>query len=223
MAAEQVVVAADGRQRRPGGIGKLGRKRHRRGRLAHQHMRRLHQIVRHLHRKHAARRQQSQQPRPAAPDAPAATGTRHWRRSRRPARPASNWPHRPVRTSTPGSRCRALAIMSGEVSKPLTLACGQRATSSSVELPGPQPMSTTRRGFSSGICASRSRAGRVRSSSNLRYCAADQSGVLAPEQEQSSSIDLAAVADSHDIDSNGLVDQTCDDTIVADAILPVAG
>src|SRR5690348_11670695 len=58
---------------------------------------------------------------------------------------------------------------------PITLAFGQRLTRSSVELPGPQPISTTLRGSSNGICASRSRDGRVRSSSNLRYCSALQS------------------------------------------------
>src|SRR5262245_45705146 len=50
--------------------------------------------------------------------------------------------------------------------------------SSSVELPGPQPRSTTRRGRASGTCASRSRGGRVRSSSNLRYWRALQSSVM---------------------------------------------
>src|SRR5215470_9135533 len=46
---------------------------------------------------------------------------------------------------------------------------------SSVELPGPQPRSITLRGDLSGTCASRSRGGRVRSSSNLRYWRALQS------------------------------------------------
>jgi len=45
--------------------------------------------------------------------------------------------------SAEGSRFRASAIMAGEVSKPEIFAPGQRAASSSVELPGPQPISTT--------------------------------------------------------------------------------
>src|SRR5215510_8682484 len=65
--------------------------------------------------------------------------------------------------------------MSGEESSPITSACGNRSMSSSVELPGPQPRSNTRVARSSGTCASRSREGRVRSSSNLRYWRADQS------------------------------------------------
>src|SRR5437870_2981389 len=65
--------------------------------------------------------------------------------------------------------------MSGEESSPITSAFGNRSTSSSVELPGPQPRSNTRAARSSGTCASRSREGRVRSSSNLRYWRADQS------------------------------------------------
>src|SRR6201996_3904045 len=72
--------------------------------------------------------------------------------------------------------------MSAEVSMPITSACGQRLTSSSVELPGPQPMSTTLRASTIGICASRSRDGRVRSSSNLRYCCALQSAMQIPRQ-----------------------------------------
>src|SRR4029077_10041910 len=76
-----------------------------------------------------------------------------------------------------GSRSRALRNMSGDESSPITCACGKRSTRSSVELPGPQPRSTTRRGFARGTCASRSRGGRVRSSSNFRYCRALQSSI----------------------------------------------
>src|SRR5262245_6022675 len=65
--------------------------------------------------------------------------------------------------------------MSGEESSPITSACGNRSMSSSVELPGPQPRSNTRVASLSGTCAKRSREGRVRSSSNLRYWRADQS------------------------------------------------
>ncbi len=60
--------------------------------------------------------------------------------------------------------------MSAELSRPLTRACGKRAASISVELPGPQPMSTASRTAMSGTANSRSRTGRVRSSSNFRYC-----------------------------------------------------
>jgi hypothetical protein len=45
----------------------------------------------------------------------------------------------------PGSRSRACLNMSAEVSIPVIFACGQRRASNSVELPGPQPMSTTPR------------------------------------------------------------------------------
>src|SRR5437660_12694802 len=76
-----------------------------------------------------------------------------------------------------GNRSRALRNMSGDESSPTTCACGKRSTRSSVELPGPQPRSTTRRGFASGTCASRSRGGRVRWSSNFRYCRALQSSI----------------------------------------------
>ncbi len=41
---------------------------------------------------------------------------------------------------------------------PVIRACGQRRARSSVELPGPQPISTTCRGSATGTCASRSRA-----------------------------------------------------------------
>ena len=78
-----------------------------------------------------------------------------------------------------GSRSRALRSMSGEESSPTISDCGKRSTRSSVELPGPQPRSTTSRGRCSGTCASRSRGGRVRSSSNLRYCRALQSSISA--------------------------------------------
>src|SRR6185437_14869843 len=79
-----------------------------------------------------------------------------------------------------GNRSRACRSMSAEVSIPITSACGQRLTKSSVELPGPQPISTTLRASAIGICASRSRDGRVRSSSNLRYCCGLQSAIATP-------------------------------------------
>src|ERR1700680_2478714 len=80
-----------------------------------------------------------------------------------------------------GNRSRAWRSMSADVSMPVTAARGQRLTRSSVEFPGPHPMSTTLRASASGICASRSRAGRVRSSSNLRYCSALQSAMETPD------------------------------------------
>jgi hypothetical protein len=57
-------------------------------------------------------------------------------------------------------------------------ALGNRSTKSAVELPGPQPRSTARRGDRTGTCAKRSRGGRVRSSSNLRYWLADQESAV---------------------------------------------
>ena len=73
-----------------------------------------------------------------------------------------------------GSRLRAAAIMSGELSSPLTSAAGKRAASTSVELPGPQPKSMARWASVAGTACSRSRTGRVRSFSKLLYWAADQ-------------------------------------------------
>ncbi len=73
-----------------------------------------------------------------------------------------------------GSRLRAASTMSAELSSPVTLAPGKQAASTSVELPGPQPMSTAMRGSRPGTAASRSRTGRVRSFSNFTYCLADQ-------------------------------------------------
>src|SRR6478752_1526433 len=70
-----------------------------------------------------------------------------------------------------GRRCLALASIGSELSVPTSAAAGKRRTSSSVELPGPQPRSTTRCAFASGTRASSSRAGRVRSSSKRLYSA----------------------------------------------------
>src|SRR5882762_5292232 len=80
----------------------------------------------------------------------------------------------------PGNRSRACRSMAAEVSIPMISARGHRLTRSSVEFPGPHPTSTTLRASTSGICSSRSRDGRVRSSSNLRYCSALQSAIPAP-------------------------------------------
>src|ERR1700761_9644927 len=76
-----------------------------------------------------------------------------------------------------GRRSRAWRSMSAEVSMPITLAFGQRLTRSSVELPGPHPMSTILRASVSGTWASKSRGGGGGSSSNLRYCCALQSAI----------------------------------------------
>ena len=67
---------------------------------------------------------------------------------------------------------RGLLVIAGERKSELPPK-GERA-SSSVELPGPQPMSTARRMPSSGSCASRSWIGRLRSASKRVYCAASQ-------------------------------------------------
>src|SRR5580692_1145225 len=64
--------------------------------------------------------------------------------------------------------------MSAELSKALTAAPAKRAANISVELPGPQPTSMTERASMAGKAASKSRTGRVRSSSNCTYCRADQ-------------------------------------------------
>ena len=79
-----------------------------------------------------------------------------------------------------GSRLRAAAIMSDELSMPLTAAPAKRAASSSVEFPGPHPRSMTDRARISGNADSKSRTGRVRSSSKATYCLADQLIVRAP-------------------------------------------
>src|SRR3984885_10037759 len=72
-----------------------------------------------------------------------------------------------------GNRWRAASSMSGELSTPCTTAPGKRAASTSVELPGPQPRSTTLWASVSGTALTRSRTGRGRSSSKATYCLAD--------------------------------------------------
>ncbi len=59
-------------------------------------------------------------------------------------------------------------------------ACGKRTARSSVELPGPQPRSTTLATPSVATRARRSAAGRDRSASNLLYCPDDQSMSFSP-------------------------------------------
>ena len=77
-----------------------------------------------------------------------------------------------------GSRARACANMSSDESNPIISACGNLLARSSVELPGPQPRSTTRLATSQGTRLRRSIAGRVRSASNCKYCLALQSSNL---------------------------------------------
>ena len=142
--------------------------------IAHQRKRRLAGVVRHLHGENAALRQCLEQPR------------QHRRMVRHPLkhrvaeqeiRPSGGVQvvSSPCTNGRPGSRSRACRSMSDDESTPTTSASGNRSIKSSVELPGPQPRSNTRSARSSGTCASRSRDGRVRSSSNLRYWRADQS------------------------------------------------
>ena len=66
-------------------------------------------------------------------------------------------------------------IMSGDESSPVIVADGYWFASTVVELPGPQPRSIILFGAVRGTCDRRSRAGWVRSFSNLRYWFALQS------------------------------------------------
>ena len=66
--------------------------------------------------------------------------------------------------SRPGTSRRAVSIISGLESRPVTVASGQRAASRAVRLPGPQPRSTTLVGDSASIREIRSTNGRPRSS-----------------------------------------------------------
>ncbi len=84
---------------------------------------------------------------------------------------------------TPGSRSFAALIMSGALSTPTMDAAGKRRAISSVELPGPQPRSAARATSPAGTACNRSRAGRVRSSSNFKYCRADQAISASPYLE----------------------------------------
>jgi len=84
--------------------------------------------------------------------------TRHWHRPGPPARPANQLAMSPCSKLACGRRWRAVASMAA------SCRCDdarrwERATSSSVELPGPQPRSTTCRGAASGTRASNSAAG----------------------------------------------------------------
>ena len=72
---------------------------------------------------------------------------------------------------------RAADIISGELSKPVMRASGQRSTRTCALLPGPHPRSITRRGAFTAMRAAKSRHGRDRSSANLRYCSGFQAGM----------------------------------------------
>ena len=81
----------------------------------------------------------------------------------------------------PACSFSARASISGDRSKPVMWASGQRSASSAVTLPGPQPMSAIRAGLPSlsgrsGIRARRSRNGRVRCPAWRRYWCGSQVG-----------------------------------------------
>ena len=64
----------------------------------------------------------------------------------------------------PGAARRAFSSIAAEPSMPSTSAPGQRCFRNTLTLPGPQPRSTTRAGASASTFASKSSAGRSRSS-----------------------------------------------------------
>ena len=74
--------------------------------------------------------------------------------------------HRPGPAAA--SSARAASIISAELSTPSTWASGQRAASSAVRLPGPQPRSTTKPGSAACTRVSRSKKGRARSLPNRK-------------------------------------------------------
>ena len=74
-----------------------------------------------------------------------------------------------------GRTCFARLIISGDESRPVIVAEGYAVARTVVEFAGPQPRSIILFGAIGGTCDRRSRAGLVRSSSNLRYWAALQS------------------------------------------------
>lgn len=82
---------------------------------------------------------------------------------------SATWKSRSGRTSF------ARLIMSGDESRPVIFAVGYCVARTVVELAGPQPRSIILFGDVRGTWERRSRAGWVRSLSNLRYCFALQS------------------------------------------------
>ena len=151
----------------------------RRGHFGNRRMRRLAGVVGHLDRQHAAGRQRLDRRRITR----SRSGT-HWNtafakiRRSRPRR-------RPGREVGLHELAPAAAAASPDAACPATIDArdrrvGKRSISSSVELPGPHPRSTIDGYSPGGTRASRSRAARVRSSSNFRYCAAFQSAISVP-------------------------------------------
>ena len=158
---------------RAGGMGELFRKGRGLRNRAHRDMRRLSQIVRHLDREASAGREQArqlwQQRLVAAHPLQRGIGED---RSQGPGSLHSSMAASSNRTA--GSRSFAALIISAALSTPTMDARRKAPASSSVELPGPQPRSAARATSPGGTACKRSRAGRVRSSSNFRYCRADQ-------------------------------------------------
>ncbi len=176
---QHVVVVADRRQRVARRAGNFSREGHGGGGLAHRRGASARRDCRASARR--ARRPERGNPSAgtAAPDAPAATGTRRWRRSRRPEHQAAMSRRPRARTEcravapSPSRSCRA-RCRSRKRPPP---ASARRAVRSNC--PARSRCRPPAAGEASGTCASRSRAGRVRSSSNFRYCVADQSGRVA--------------------------------------------
>ena len=166
-AGQHVVV--DGRVVRAGhrDAGRVHDVRRLAGQLGADGVAGLVEVARHLEGEPAAGGDLRDQGAGAGRGGRAPTGAWRWRPAR-PARASVGSPSRAGRP--PRSRCarhvaaRAASIISGLESRPITSASGQRAASSAVRLPGPQPRSTTRRGDSAPIRAIRSTNGRPRSS-----------------------------------------------------------
>ncbi|KAL1997814.1 hypothetical protein VTN02DRAFT_696 [Thermoascus thermophilus] len=129
---------------------------------------------------------------------PTGSGRSQWKtaleKSRSSSGPGVQVLKSPCTNSTCGRLARAVASMSGELSRPeIVSAAGYRSIRACVEFPGPQPRSTIRRGSASGIWARRSRMGRLRWAANLRYCVADQSASGRDEAGVDAFADLLAV------------------------------
>jgi len=73
---------------------------------------------------------------------------------------------------------RAAAIISEELSSPVTRASGQRSMRIYVLLPGPHPRSITLLGELTATREAKSRQGRVRSSANFKYWSGFQVGMI---------------------------------------------
>ncbi len=132
---------------------------------------------RHLDRQHAARRHARQQTRQQHLVAvhPVQRGIRVDQIGRLPRLPLEE-----VGLLEPAVRHRGPRLLQHRrrAIDPHHLGSGNRCFRIAVTLPAPQPRSTTRAGASSGTCASRSSAGRSRSSANRRYCAGSQTAAV---------------------------------------------